>query len=557
MTIVSIVADQVLYGWAENKGRSGYQFVTQSASLIEEDFDFLEKYSIPVGLNNTTFREGRRLLSLPSGKIAMNYIKNIGKDTHGRDGAVMSHFLVFDFKNFVEGRKNLEELDKHHLKGISYVKDIEKLKLPNGNFMKLPVVNIEIEINDQSYGEELISEKNKDFSKDVLYGLFLNVFQNQIKIGLISSDFNDLFKQAIIIESLFPPWLVLTYSTYDSHPSDEETIFDIICTPPSIENKSNVIINYTGRTVELPGEDSLIRSVANEYFRLIETGGVYEIGNSENLPQNKERNVLANFFISRIVNSICTNAEPSVAIKTALRVSKMGSYGSKDDYYKIVLDIITGSGFRDDLINAAVDYLKNDVETGNTKSISEGPLANLLPVLMQCEPGTSGGRNIVQYLKDLNSSNFPQLNEILIKSLLAKQSNVNMGITLFTAIPTLFKTWAKYSVGNEMSAAQIDKSILILKNFEIARKDLYNLVEEAIYANKLNDLDFLKEILLTISQNSEAFEQKKMFKLISQIQKSLAKRKILVPADLAHLIEELIGGEEEAGEEKRRFRLRG
>ena len=165
MTMVNIVADQVLYGWAEKKGRSGYQFITQSTSLSEDDFNHIEKYSIPMGLNNITFKEGRRLLTLPSGKIAMNYVKNIGKDIHGRDGALMSHFLVFDFKNFVEARKNLEELDRHHLKGITSVKDIEKLKLANGNFMQLPVVNIEIDVNDQSYGEELISDKKKEFSR--------------------------------------------------------------------------------------------------------------------------------------------------------------------------------------------------------------------------------------------------------------------------------------------------------------------------------------------------------------------------------------------------------
>ena len=39
MTMVNIVADQVLYGWAEKKGRSGYQFITQSTSLSEDDFN--------------------------------------------------------------------------------------------------------------------------------------------------------------------------------------------------------------------------------------------------------------------------------------------------------------------------------------------------------------------------------------------------------------------------------------------------------------------------------------------------------------------------------------
>jgi hypothetical protein len=213
MSLISIVADQVLYGWAEKKGRSGYQFITQSSSLSEEDFSYIEKYSIPIGLNNIAFKESRRLLTLPSGKVAMNYVKNIGKDIHGRDGALMSHFLIFDFKNFVEARKNLEELDRHHLKGIASVKDIEKLKLANGNFMQLPVVNIEIDVNDQSYGEELISDKNREFSRDALYGIFLNIFQSQIKIGVISTDITTMFRQIMTLESLFPPWIVLTYST--------------------------------------------------------------------------------------------------------------------------------------------------------------------------------------------------------------------------------------------------------------------------------------------------------------------------------------------------------
>ncbi len=554
--MVNIVADQVLYGWAEKKGRSGYQFITQSTSLSEDDFNHIEKYSIPMGLNNITFKEGRRLLRLPSGKIAMNYVKNIGKDIHGRDGALMSHFLVFDFKNFVEARKNLEELDRHHLKGITSVKDIEKLKLANGNFMQLPVVNIEIDVNDQSYGEELISDKKKEFSRDVLYGLFLNIFQEQIKIGVISTDLTSMFRQIMTLESLFPPWLVLSYSTYDAPPSQDEAIFDLVCTLPAIDNSSHVIINYTGKTVEIPGEDSLIRSVSNEYFRLIETGKVYEIGDSSDLPQSSQRTTLANIFISRIIKSICSNAEPSMAINTALKVSKMESYGKKEEYFQIVGDIIRKSGFRDDLIDATVKYLENNVEEEKAKGSDDDLIGNIMPVLIQCDPNTVGGRNLVQFLKNLSSSNYGQINEVLMSNMLKKDSNVNMGRTLFTTIPTLFRTWSKYSTSRKMSSSEIDQSISILKNFDIARKDLFTLVEESIMENRFEDLDFLREVLETVAKNNEVFDQKKMYNLITQVKKGLVKRKILIPPELNSLIVEMIGGEEEPTE-KRRFRLRG
>lgn len=556
MTMVNIVADQVLYGWAEKKGRSGYQFITQSTSLSEDDFNHIEKYSIPMGLNNITFKEGRRLLTLPSGKIAMNYVKNIGKDIHGRDGALMSHFLVFDFKNFVEARKNLEELDRHHLKGITSVKDIEKLKLANGNFMQLPVVNIEIDVNDQSYGEELISDKKKEFSRDVLYGLFLNIFQEQIKIGVISTDLTSMFRQIMTLESLFPPWLVLSYSTYDAPPSQDEAIFDLVCTLPAIDNSSHVIINYTGKTVEIPGEDSLIRSVSNEYFRLIETGKVYEIGDSSDLPQSSQRTTLANIFIPRIIKSICSNAEPSMAINTALKVSKMESYGKKEEYFQIVGDIIRKSGFRDDLIDATVKYLENNVEEEKAKGSDDDLIGNIMPVLIQCDPNTVGGRNLVQFLKNLSSSNYGQINEVLMSNMLKKDSNVNMGRTLFTTIPTLFRTWSKYSTSRKMSSSEIDQSISILKNFDIARKDLFTLVEESIMENRFEDLDFLREVLETVAKNNEVFDQKKMYNLITQVKKGLVKRKILIPPELNSLIVEMIGGEEEPTE-KRRFRLRG
>lgn len=556
MTMVNIVADQVLYGWAEKKGRSGYQFITQSTSLSEDDFNHIEKYSIPMGLNNITFKEGRRLLTLPSGKIAMNYVKNIGKDIHGRDGVLMSHFLVFDFKNFVEARKNLEELDRHHLKGITSVKDIEKLKLANGNFMQLPVVNIEIDVNDQSYGEELISDKKREFSRDVLYGLFLNIFQEQIKIGVISTDLTSMFRQIMTLESLFPPWLVLSYSTYDAPPSQDEAIFDLVCTLPAIDNSSHVIINYTGKTVEIPGEDSLIRSVSNEYFRLIETGKVYEIGDSSDLPQSSQRTTLANIFISRIIKSICSNAEPSMAINTALKVSKMESYGKKEEYFQIVGDIIRKSGFRDDLIDATVKYLENNVEEEKAKGSDDDLIGNIMPVLIQCDPNTVGGRNLVQFLKNLSSSNYGQINEVLMSNMLKKDSNVNMGRTLFTTIPTLFRTWSKYSTSRKMSSSEIDQSISILKNFDIARKDLFTLVEESIMENRFEDLDFLREVLETVAKNNEVFDQKKMYNLITQVKKGLVKRKILIPPELNSLIVEMIGGEEEPTE-KRRFRLRG
>ncbi len=556
MSLISIVADQVLYGWAEKKGRSGYQFITQSSSLSEEDFSYIEKYSIPIGLNNIAFKESRRLLTLPSGKVAMNYVKNIGKDIHGRDGALMSHFLIFDFKNFVEARKNLEELDRHHLKGIASVKDIEKLKLGNGNFMQLPVVNIEIDVNDQSYGEELISDKNREFSRDALYGIFLNIFQSQIKIGVISTDITTMFRQIMTLESLFPPWIVLTYSTYDYPPSQEETIFDLVCTLPSTDNSSNVIINFNGKNVEIPGEDSLIRSVSNEYFRLIETGKVYDIGKSDDLPQSSNRTILANIFISRIVKSICNNAEPSMAINTALKVSNMESYGPKEEYFKIVSDIIRKSGFRDDLIDATVKYLENNVEEEKAKGYDTDLIDNMMPVLIQCDPNTVGGRNLVQFLKNISLSNYGKINEILVENMLKSDSNVNMGRTLFTTIPTLFRTWSKYSTSRKMTPTEIDQSISILKSFDIARKDLFSLVEESIVENKFEDLEFLKEVLEIIAKNNEVFDQKKMYNLITQVKKGLVKRKVLIPPELNNIIVEMIGGDEEPTE-KRRFRLRG
>ncbi|MHB1439151.1 MAG: hypothetical protein ACYCSO_01640 [Cuniculiplasma sp.] len=556
MTVNSVSADQVLYGWAENRGKSGFQFISSSSALVEDDFRFLEKHSLPFGMDNLKFKEGRRLMLLPSGKVAMNFVKNIGKDVHGREGALYSHFLILDQNNFVGARKNLEELDRHHLKGITSVKDLDKLKLPNGNFMDLPTVNIEIDVKDESYGEDLLAQANKEYSRDVVYGLFLNIFQNEIKVGVISPDFISMFKQISTLESLFPPWIVFTYSTYDYTPPSDELIFDMVGTMPKVENNSQVLINPILKKVILPGEDSLIRTVSNEYLRLIETGKIYEFSNAYDVPSMGNRSKISNYLISKIIKSICKNAEPSQAISTAFKVAEMGTYGTRDEYYNIIDDIVVKSGYRDDLIDTAIDYMEKDLDDLRGRSDSDERLMRLIPVLIKSDPHSVGGRNLIQFLKSASSVNPVKINDIIVRELLKEDSNINMGKSIFTAIPSIYKAWAKVIMTTNPDYIKLSRSLAILKDFELARKDLFDMFDIALTENKFDDLDSLKNILHLIGENNEAFDQKKMYYLLMQVQKRIKKKKILLPPDLDDILNKLIGPDEDEANSRKRFHLR-
>lgn len=98
---------RIVYMPAKVGNRRGYQVVAKSPDVSKEDEDFLYSYGVPVAVNPSDFLEGVRLMTLPSGRVGLNSLYNVGKGFDGRFGAIFSETVVVDRDAFVESNANL------------------------------------------------------------------------------------------------------------------------------------------------------------------------------------------------------------------------------------------------------------------------------------------------------------------------------------------------------------------------------------------------------------------------------------------------------------------
>ena len=89
----TVACDQLIYGWAGSGSGRGYQTVAMSPGIAQNDRHFIEQNSMPVSFMPGDFDECIRKFILPSGNIAVSFVKNAGRDELGRSGAYYSHFI--------------------------------------------------------------------------------------------------------------------------------------------------------------------------------------------------------------------------------------------------------------------------------------------------------------------------------------------------------------------------------------------------------------------------------------------------------------------------------
>lgn len=550
MTEVAIVATQVLYGWMEIKGKSGFQLISMSSSLNQRDHEFLEKYSIPLNTDNLRVTECRRFFQLPSGKIAVNFIKNIGKDTHGREGALYSHFLIFEKNVFYQTQKNIMMIDSHHLKGISSIKDLEKLKLPDGNMIKLPEETFEVKMEDESYMEDFISSANGKYVSDVIYSLFLNLFQPDMKINVVGKNQDSIFESITTLEKLLPSWVILSYSTYVYPTEESEPFLALKCRDSKSLHSGEIIIDFGSMSVALPGEDKFIRTIATYYERMIRSGEIFKI--SAKFMDDISRDPI-DFLIGEVIMNICKGEDLDLALDTALMVSELNSYGKSEQYYKMISDIIVNSNFKADLVKKLISYLVDK----NDKIFSEGGQGLFfMETLVRADPKSEAGKMITEYIEGLIKQKGNTITDKLVSVLMTKQSEISMAKSLMSAIPYAYKSYVKFINDNNLTYEILEKSTNILGEFENTRQNLFKLFESYILAHNDTDQDHIIMALNLLYSNRDIFDEKKIKILLASLEKALGKRKVLIAPDLRRTMERFTTDLENHSDEKKRFHFR-
>ena len=208
-------AQQIIYGWIERGMKKGHQLVTKSQGISQEDLEYIDSHSTVTPVSISSFRECNRFFQLPSGRLAFNYVKNIGKDAYGRDGALYSHFLLLSPPDFVKMDSDFTHVDGMHLRGISTIHDLQRFNT-GGGFIPLPEALVEDDHSSEKVESTLVP-------RNIIHEL-LKVIGKGKKITLKGKSIENRLQILWNMENLFPDGIWFSYSTCNEWKDGEKFI---------------------------------------------------------------------------------------------------------------------------------------------------------------------------------------------------------------------------------------------------------------------------------------------------------------------------------------------
>ena len=522
-----IVADQAIFGWVDWKGRSGFQFITSSSSLEQLDYDYLSKYSLPANALGVKITSCRRLFVLPSGKIAMNYVKNIGKDSHGRDGALFSHFLIMGRDAFIQVKRNLSIADVHHLRGIESLNDLRKLILPDGNSMKLPQVIIELSEGNQSPLNKFLIEGENHFISDLLYAIFLNIFQSDIKINLLGTDESEVFDHMSLIESMFPSWMIIPFSTY-RYTGEAMDPFVVMChTDSSLLDPEHVLVDFKSKSVSVPGEDNFIRMVSSEYVNLLMKDS--NLSQLESIYNQNGSTTPQFFLIQYIIMSICNGPDKEQGMKVSLMVSAMGLYGERSVYNEIISKILADTHYSLDSVQMLIDSVSDMEKSDWTEG---GPLYDYVKILLRVEPGSQGEEAVIKFLINLIKEKGSQTTNVIFSMIMDDGVSPEIASSIVELIPNVQRLYGSYIEKHSITEAFLQRSISIFGEFREMGDTLLRGFEMFFSGGEVIDQSTVVRVLKILEDHVNLFDQRGLNKLLRNLQKTIKKQKVPVRSEI-------------------------
>jgi hypothetical protein len=93
---------QLMYTPAATPEAVGYQFVAETPGIEKAERDMLERYSTPSGplTEGKNFSRATSIYKLPTGRVAISRLANIGKGYDGRPDAICTHTLVISAEDY-------------------------------------------------------------------------------------------------------------------------------------------------------------------------------------------------------------------------------------------------------------------------------------------------------------------------------------------------------------------------------------------------------------------------------------------------------------------------
>lgn len=539
----AVFGEQVIFGWVDWRGKSGFHFITSSCSLDQSDYDYMSKYSLPVNSESLHIVECRRLFVLPSGKIAMNYVKDIGKDAHGRDGALYSHFLILARDAFIQVKRNLSVADIHHLKGISSINDLRKLILPDGNAVKLPQVIIELPVKEHSPLKKFLMEENEQFISDLVYAVFINIFQPDTKINLMGTEETDAFEQMSLVESIFPSWIVIPFSTYRYTGQDMDPFIVMCLTDSTLLDPDHVIVDFHSRSVSVPGEDNFIRLVSSEYINILMTDTNLEHLNTVYRPGGDATPQFS--LIQHIIMGICKGPDKQRALRVSLMVSSMGIYGNSSFYSKVISQIMKDTHYSLE----SAEMIINAISHRNMEAWAEGGVVyDYISILLKVGPGDEGEETITKFLVNFIKGKGSQASSTIFSMIMDDSVSPEIAGSIIELIPNVPKLYTVYMEKHSVTEMFLQRSLVIFGEFREMREILLKGFEIFLTGEGGKDQTTVVRVLRLLENNVKLFEPRSMNRLLKSLQKTIKKQRVPIRSEVEDSIGHLKDAETRDGE---------
>jgi hypothetical protein len=484
-----IKGSQVVYGWVEKGSKKGHQMVTKSSAVEESDIQFLDNHSIPASLNNITFKECRRFFKLPNGKYTFNYIKNIGKDTYGREGALISHFIIFTFNDLKILGKNFYLVDSKHLKGISSVNDLLKLKVGN-DFITLPEITIDVE----GTGKPNFPE---DITKEIVYPLLLSMNYGETRLVLRNNGYSDVFDMIINLEKVFPGTILFSYST---------SIFDFIAddfiqigiTDSNTRlTPKTYVLNMDGNTKSLlfssdgswdnlevieNGNDILwqiarmLEKFGNGIIESMNTriGEINRLNSMENMYHEYLRMLVDTYFDFLMSEELDINSG-LIAIFDGMEERIILS---RDQYLNMIQELIKEHpNLISDLINLYIGAIKNTSETADVAMKAREIISMILQYSRKLSDIETFSTLYKKEPKLYKSNIIPGIIANLSSSIVDRENAIS---SLFSSIPDAFDEWYKSRLKEQISMERLNKYMGLMEKVDNSSKQMFLLYKRAV-----------------------------------------------------------------------------
>ena len=473
-----VSAEQLIFGWVDRGSSRGYQLVTKSNGTRQDDLDYLQKHSLPSSLDNLTFRECRRLFSLPSGNLAFNYVKGIGKDAYGREGAIYSHFIVISPQDFRRLNKNFEMVDAHHLKGIASVKDLQRF-VSGGNSVPLPAISMEAEMSPHK-------GLNSQAVDSLVFPLLQHLYDRRVTIMCRISSYWGSHSLIWQLERMFPPDLLVSYSTYQRDPALDSFItigvtdLPLALPPYSFyidldSDKPDLLFTPDGvawsNSFAIPPGSILYQLSASisrnpELYSL--TGNV--------TPESYLRSVMGTF----LKRAIASGEDMGMLIGSVFLAMEDGTVLSRDEFYGFIREFAASSvNNRNTVLDLYMKSIDEDPDTASQfRKIKE--IFNIV---------LSAGNDeefIERFAREFSSNRKLNRNSIacewVARQLLNARSMQRLNSALLRSSISVYEQWVKLAHKEQPGVESLSKTLAILRTVPGSQKDDSRLIYEAIHS---------------------------------------------------------------------------